>query len=125
LLEKLSALEAADEFCEVTVAEIDSEDTDDWMTRMLQSRLFASLPASNVHRIFGLLEHFKVTKDQMVVKQSEPGDYCHVIVSGRAEITRAAAPDAPDYRLALIGAAMICGDPATSDWACSEFPNSV
>lgn len=112
LLEKLSALEAADEFCEVTVAEIESEDTDDWMTRMLQSRLFASLPASNIHRIFGLLEHFKVTKDQMVVKQGEPGDYYYVIVSGRAEITRAAAPDAPDYRLALIGPGQAFGEEA-------------
>ncbi|MEQ8662912.1 MAG: cyclic nucleotide-binding domain-containing protein, partial [Gammaproteobacteria bacterium] len=96
----------------VQVDEIDSAEEDDWMTRMLRSKLFAQLPASNIHRIFSLLESIDVPAGEYVVRQDEPGDYYYIVVSGRAEVTRASSPGAPRYRLALIGAGDAFGEEA-------------
>ena len=112
LLEKLAVADINDDFCEVQVAEIDVDETDDWMTRMLQSQLFAKLPASNIHRIFSLFEPCSVEEGEVIVHQGDPGDFYFVLVSGRAEVTRAAAENAPGYRLALIGAGDAFGEEA-------------
>ena len=94
------------------VDEIDSAEQDDWMTRMLRSKLFAQLPASNIHRIFSLLESIEVSAEEDVVRQGEAGEYYYIIVNGRAEVTRAAGPGAPSYRLALIGPGDAFGEEA-------------
>ncbi|MEQ8231914.1 MAG: cyclic nucleotide-binding domain-containing protein [Gammaproteobacteria bacterium] len=96
----------------VEVDEIESTEQDDWMTRMLRSKLFAQLPASNIHRIFSLLETIEVPAGEQVVTQGEPGDYYFILINGRAEVTRAASPGAPSYRLALIGAGDAFGEEA-------------
>ena len=112
LLEKLTAVDVTEGNSEFQVAEIDSDETDDWMTRMLQSKLFENLPAANIHRIFSQLEPFDAGAGEVIVRQGEPGDFYYVIVNGRAEITRAAATGAPDYRLALIGPGDAFGEEA-------------
>ncbi len=118
LLEKLSAIEPSGSDDLVEVAEIDHNDTDDWMTRMLQSNLFENLPAANIHRIFSQLQTISAQAGDIVVRQGEPGDFYYVIVSGRAEITRAAAANAPDYRLALIGPGDAFGEEALVGGDC-------
>ncbi len=112
LLEKLVAADIGDAGDAFEVAEIETEANDDWMTRMLQSKLFANLPASNIHRIFSMLETVAVAAGDVIVRQDDAGDYYYVIVNGRAEITRAAAPGAPGYRLALIGPGDAFGEEA-------------
>ncbi|MGE0482749.1 MAG: cyclic nucleotide-binding domain-containing protein [Gammaproteobacteria bacterium] len=112
LVEKLLAADVADGVDAFQVDDIDTTEQDDWMTRMLQSELFAKLPASNIHRIFSRLETLDVKRDEVVVRQDEPGDYYYVIVSGRAEVARSAGPRAPSYRLALIGAGDAFGEEA-------------
>lgn len=114
LLDTLVAGESTGAFCAVEVDEIDAEDDGDgdWMTRMLQSKLFSHLPASNIHRIFSLLEHIEVEQGQTVVSQGEPGDYYYVIAQGRCEVTRSSGPNAPGYRLALIGPGDAFGEEA-------------
>ncbi|MCB1745807.1 MAG: cyclic nucleotide-binding domain-containing protein [Gammaproteobacteria bacterium] len=112
LVEKLLAADVAAGDDAIQVDDIDTAEQDDWMTRMLQSELFAKLPASNIHRIFSRLETVDVKRDEVVVRQDEPGDYYYVIVSGRAEVARSAGPRAPSYRLALIGAGDAFGEEA-------------
>ena len=41
---------------DMEVAEIEAEETGDWMSRMLQSELFCRLPTANIHQLFTLLE---------------------------------------------------------------------
>jgi CRP-like cAMP-binding protein len=112
LLEKLTAADVAEDPSTLQVLEIDSDETDDWMSRMLQSKLFENLPAANIHRIFSQLEPFDASAGEVIVSQGEPGDFYYVIVDGRAEITRAAGTGAPDYRLALIGPGDAFGEEA-------------
>ncbi|MEX2482845.1 MAG: cyclic nucleotide-binding domain-containing protein [Gammaproteobacteria bacterium] len=114
LVETLTAAEQVDveDGASFQVDEIDSAEVDDWMTRMLRSQLFARLPASNIHRVFTLLETVEVKQGDFVVRQGEAGDYYYVIVNGRAEVVRAAGPSAPSYRLAVIGPGEAFGEEA-------------
>ena len=112
LLDKLAAADLSDDYCDVQVSDITTDDGGDWMTRMLQSNLFAQLPASNIHKIFSSLETVEVKQGENVVKQGDPGDYYYVITHGRCEVTRSAGGDAPGYRLALIGAGDAFGEEA-------------
>ncbi|MDP2323898.1 MAG: cyclic nucleotide-binding domain-containing protein, partial [Gammaproteobacteria bacterium] len=112
LIDRLAAADANGAATPFQVDEIESAEVDDWMTRMLRSQLFARLPASNIHRVFTRLETIDVRQGDFVVRQDEPGDYYYVIVSGRAEVTRAAGPNAPSYRLAEIGPGEAFGEEA-------------
>ena len=112
LLDRLTAADGG--YCSVQVNELDADDDGDgdWMTRMLQSKLFSHLPASNIHRIFGLFEEIDVREGDMVVKQGDPGDYYYIIAQGRCEVMRSAGGSAPGYRLALIGPGDAFGEEA-------------
>ncbi|MGR8920113.1 MAG: cyclic nucleotide-binding domain-containing protein [Gammaproteobacteria bacterium] len=112
LLDKLAAADGANEYCDVEVEELDEQDDGDWMTRMLQSQLFSALPAANIQRVFSLLETVAAAEGDTVVRQGDPGDYYYVLVEGRAEVSRAAAPNSPGYRLALIGPGDAFGEEA-------------
>jgi len=85
LLEKLLALETtpADE-----IAEPEPEEESDWMTLMLQSALFARVPAANIQRVFSSLQPVKYQAGDIVIRQGEPGDFYYVIQSGRCEVER-------------------------------------
>ena len=112
LLDKLAAADRSDNYCDVQVSEIDTENDGDWMTRMLQSKLFSHLPASNIHRIFSLLETVEAKQGEVIVNQGEPGDYYYVITQGRCEVTRSSGANAPGYRLALFGPGDAFGEEA-------------
>ncbi|MBX9607099.1 MAG: cyclic nucleotide-binding domain-containing protein, partial [Gammaproteobacteria bacterium] len=105
LLERLLMSDGGGQHGAMQVNEFDADVTDDgdWMTRMLQSKLFSLLPAANIHRIFSLLETIDVRAGDTVVKQGEPGDYYFIIAQGRGEVLRSSGPNAPGYRLAMIG----------------------
>ena len=103
---------------ELEVSEIATEQSSDWMTRMLQSPLFAGLPATNIHRIFGRMERYDTAADQVVIKQGAAGDYYYVIESGYCEVTREIAGGRREIHLSDLGpghafgeAALISGKP--------------
>ena len=48
--------ESLDTTAEMDVSHIEEEDSGDWMTRMLQSELFARLPMANIQQLFAFLE---------------------------------------------------------------------
>ena len=102
-LDSFAASISSTDYCPIEVDDIEAASTDDWMTRMLQSELFTQLPVANIQRVFSLFETVEIAQGEFVVHQDEPGDYYYVLVQGRAEVSRAAGPKAPSYRLALIG----------------------
>lgn len=103
---------------ELEVSEIATEKSSNWMIRMLQSELFAAMPATNIQRIFGCMEEITVGADQVIVKQGEPGDYYYVIEQGYCEVTREIAGGRKEIHLADLGpgdafgeAALLSGNP--------------
>ncbi|MFN9971582.1 MAG: cyclic nucleotide-binding domain-containing protein, partial [Phycisphaerae bacterium] len=85
LLEKLVALEttSGDE-----ISAPEPEEESDWMTLMLQSALFARVPAANIQRVFSSLQPVKYQAGDIVIRQGDPGDFYYVIQSGRCEVER-------------------------------------
>ena len=80
--------EISDTGIEVEVSQIEEEDSGDWMTRMLQSELFARLPMANIQQLFAFLEPVALKAGDTVIKQGEPGDNYYIIQEGTCEVTR-------------------------------------
>jgi CRP-like cAMP-binding protein len=73
---------------EMGVSDIDEEDSGDWMTKMLQSELFARLPMANIQQLFACLEAVAFNAGDTVIKQGEPGDNYYIIEEGTCDVTR-------------------------------------
>ncbi|MCH8845180.1 MAG: cyclic nucleotide-binding domain-containing protein [Proteobacteria bacterium] len=80
--------ELFDTTAEMDVSHIDEEESGDWMTRMLQSELFARLPMANIQKLFAFLEPVVFETGDTVIKQGEPGDNYYIIQEGICEVTR-------------------------------------
>jgi CRP-like cAMP-binding protein len=94
------------ELTEDTVA-----DADDWMTRLLQMRVFQMVPPSNLQAMFMRLQPTDVQAGQAVIKQGDVGDYFYVIMSGRCMVTRE-TPNQKPVRLAELETGACFGEEA-------------
>jgi CRP-like cAMP-binding protein len=100
LLDRVLMLEESEIECQTEVADIDGEESVDWMTRMLQSELFARIPAANIQGVFSRMEEVEAKQGEVIVKQGTPGDYYYVVQRGRCAITRRASSNAKEIQLA-------------------------
>ena len=112
LLDKLLALDGVSEMQDIKVTEIEAEDDNDWMTRMLQSELFSRVPAANIQRIFTSLEPIEVKSGETIVRQGDVGEYYYVIQHGRCQVSRQIAAGKTPIKLALLGAGDTFGEEA-------------
>lgn len=84
----------------VEVSDIDEQDAGDWMTRMLQSELFAHMPTANIHQLFAALEPVEMEDGAIVVRQGDPGDYYYILREGHCEVLRRTSDGNDDIKLA-------------------------
>jgi formylglycine-generating enzyme required for sulfatase activity/chromosome segregation ATPase/CRP-like cAMP-binding protein len=108
----LDVLLTWDESAGYDVVEIDAEDDDDWMTRMLQSQAFLQLPPSNIHQLLMRLEAIDADAGEVIVRQGDEGDYFYIVKSGRLAVTRKASPTSKDVLLAELGEGACFGEEA-------------
>ena len=85
---------------QMEVSELDSEESGDWMTTMLQSELFSQLPMANIHQLFALLEPIEFNAGDVVIKQGDTGEHYYIIQEGKCEVTRAPSAGADPIKLA-------------------------
>ena len=102
LLDRLLTMDDSGGEGEVEVADIDSEESVDWMTRLLQSELFARIPPANIQRIFTTMESMEVSAGEEIVAQGTPGDYYYLIQKGRCEVTRKTSTSTKPIKLAQL-----------------------
>jgi CRP-like cAMP-binding protein len=76
------------EVSEIQVEE-EHDDDSDWMTRILQSRAFLQVPPANIQAMFMRIQEVPMSKDEVVIKQGDVGDYYYIIKNGTAKVTRA------------------------------------
>lgn len=86
-------------------------DDGDWMTKLLQMRVFQMVPPSNLQAMFMRMAEMKVDPGHVVVRQGEPGDYFYVIMEGRCIVTRE-APNQKPMRLAELDTGSCFGEEA-------------
>ena len=108
----LDVLLTWDESSGYDVQEIDAQQDDDWMTRMLQSQAFLQLPPSNIHQLLMRLESVSVSAGEVVVRQGEDGDYFYIVKSGRLAVTRKASARSKEVLLAELGDGACFGEEA-------------
>jgi CRP-like cAMP-binding protein len=84
----------------VEVNDIDSDDTDDWMSRILQSPLYTNISVENIQKIFSKIESIDVSKGDVVINQGDNGDFYYIIQIGRCSISRKPTPTSQDIHLA-------------------------
>ena len=108
----LDVLLTWDESAGYDVVEIDANDDDDWMTRMLQSQSFLQLPPSNIHQLLMRLESVNARAGDSVVRQGEDGDYFYIVKNGRLAVTRKASSKGNEVLLAELGEGACFGEEA-------------
>jgi len=84
----------------VEVNEIDNENTDDWMSRILQSPLYINISVENIQKIFSKIESLDVSKGDVIINQGDDGEYYYIIQYGRCVISRKPTPTSQDINLA-------------------------
>lgn len=62
-------------------------ESSDWISRLLQSRLFYRLPPANVVDLFKRLKPEPVAAGQRIIRRGDEADCCYMIKSGIAEVT--------------------------------------
>jgi CRP-like cAMP-binding protein/predicted nucleic acid-binding Zn-ribbon protein len=108
----LDVLLTWDESAGYDVVEIDAQDDDDWMTRMLQSQAFLQLPPANIHQLLMRLESVNASAGDTIVHQDEDGDYFYIVKSGRLAVTRKASARSKEVLLAELGEGACFGEDA-------------
>lgn len=83
----------------------------DWLTTMLQSELFARIPASNIQRLIDTLEVVTKPAGDTIIKQGDTGDFYYAIQSGSCGVYRATS-HGKEIRLAELGPGDTFGEEA-------------
>ncbi len=73
-----------------------------WMTHLLESKIFSSIPPENIQKIFALFEEVHVKKQESVIKQGEPGDYYYIIQAGEFDVNRHLQKQNKTFKLATL-----------------------
>ena len=81
----------------------------DWMTKLLQMRVFQLVPPSNLQAMFMRMQEIRADPGQVMVRQGEPGDFFYVIMEGRGMVTRE-APNQKPMRLAELDSGSCFGE---------------
>ncbi len=81
-----------DQLSGIEVEEVSSdEEGGDWMTRILQSKVFLRIPPANIQHMFMRLQELPVKAGQAIIHQGDDGDYYYIISHGRCKVTRESA----------------------------------
>ena len=78
----------------------EESDSDDWMSKILQTEAFHRIPPANIQAIFTSLEDVPVKIGDVIISQGDPGDYFYIIKSGRCMVTRKMPGQGKDIKLA-------------------------
>ena len=114
--DQLSGIEVSD----LTVEEDEGHAEGDWMSRILQSRAFMSIPPANIQQMFMKLQEVPVKAGDVIIRQGEEGDYYFIISEGRCKVTRK-APGGQELPLAEL----IDGDAFGEEALLSDEPRNA
>ena len=90
--------------------EIEADDNEDWMTRILQSEAFIRIPPAVIQRLIISMQPYPVRAGDVVIRQGEEGDYFYSIHKGRCAVTRRESPDGKDVLLSELSSGDFFGE---------------
>ena len=59
-----------------------------WMDKMQSLQHFRNIPAANIKQLMDKMEEMEVHKEDVIIRQGEPGDYFYLLDKGTANVTR-------------------------------------
>ncbi|MCD6061665.1 MAG: cyclic nucleotide-binding protein [Moraxellaceae bacterium] len=86
-LDRVLAWDQSTDTLEKALAALQPGESSEWITRLLQSRLFYRLPPANVVELFKKLQPEAVVRGQHVIRQGEQAESCYIIKEGIAEVS--------------------------------------
>ena len=81
----------------------DSDDEGDWMSKLLQSKVFHRIPPANIQSIFMRLETQHYNPGETVINQGEEGEHFFLIRKGKCKVTRKTRKNPEGMVLATLG----------------------
>jgi len=110
-----------DEETSYMVVDDSEENNDDWLSTLLQSPIFNTLPPSNLQQIMMGLEEVSFEKGALIIKQGEPGDFYYIIKKGKCLLTREPTTTSKGIKLAELQSQDTFGE----DSLLSDEPRNV
>jgi formylglycine-generating enzyme required for sulfatase activity/CRP-like cAMP-binding protein/chromosome segregation ATPase len=92
------------------VTEIQADDNEDWMTRILQSESFSRIPPSIIQRLIISMQPYPLCAGDIVIRQGEEGDFFYSIHKGRCAVTRRDTADGKDVLVGELSAGDFFGE---------------
>lgn len=89
-----------------------NDESGDWMTQMLQSRAFRSLPPASIQGLFMSFEETPVNAGDVIVRQGDAGEYYYVIGRGEFEVSRGSGGESSKRALATLKPGQAFGEEA-------------
>ncbi len=93
-------------------AQLSGNDSDDWMTALLQTKAFHRIPPANIQAIFMRMQRNSYRTGEVVIQQGAEGDYFYAVVSGKCAVTRETPLNREGIRLAELGVGDTFGEEA-------------
>jgi len=76
------------------------EETNDWMSQILNSHLFQNISFQEIQKIFLLFEQIDVIKDDRIIEQGDAGDYYYIVSEGHFRVSRNIPNQKNEFKLA-------------------------
>ncbi len=92
--------------------EHESQQDEDWMMQLLQTKAFLKVPPANIQAIFMRMKQVQYKPGDVIIKQGEEGDYFYIIKNGRALVTRSTASNPKGIKLAELSSGDSFGEEA-------------
>jgi rhodanese-related sulfurtransferase len=89
-----------------------TDEAADWMTILLQTRVFQRIPPANIQSIFLRMRRVPFHAGEVVIQQGANGDCFYAIVSGKCSVTRETPLNAKGIPLAELGPGDAFGEEA-------------
>ena len=87
-------------------------DEGDWMTALMQTKIFQQIPPQCIQMIFMRLQRVDFKAGDVVIQQGSSGDFFYIIRSGRCMVTRETARDKENIDLAELAVGDSFGEEA-------------
>ena len=85
---------------------------DDWMTTLLQTKVFHRIPPANIQAVFMRMQKVNCNAGDVIIQQGNEGDYFYVITRGRCSVTRETPLNKEGIKLAELGVGDTFGEEA-------------
>ncbi len=82
----------------------------DWIGKLLQSRIFQSLPKDALHAVLQRMRAIEVHAGDELIREGEPGDYFYLLDRGDALVSRGGEPLAELHGGDMFGEEALLGD---------------